>query len=502
MKRGSEKQLRKESHSDSDDEDSNVAGTWEKASEEEMAKRRVIKRVKPRESAMKTQPIEALSNSSNQFSANPFGDFKGLTSDKSSSVLSAAPQKVNAFIAPIVGSASASNGSTFDFSKNTVSNTAPAFDKEFSSFAKFASNQSSAKVVQSKDLGATGPGTKAQENTYGGKMLQLNEAFLTWLQHQKTHSPMDLWNKGMEDYLQHAERLGREFCVAPANPSKHENADKVPVNINSDKVPDNIINIKKPTEVSAIPPNKPLFAPIVPTPPVATAPATAFIFGGAEGSAGFSWGKNENSTAPFTSSFSLAPNASSTLPLPTFGLKFPTPAVPPTTQAFSFNVAKGNDKPDAKGHQDDGDDDDGGESEGEPMLEPEIILRDENDKDEILYQTDCILRRLDMKAEPKPEWKDVGKGSLRVTYDPNTGVRRILVREKTMGKVTLNASFFASQKFEKKGKNSIQFAAVVPDPSPEAAAGATSLNTFLLKTNENETDKAIAALNSARDSKK
>ena len=140
----------------------------------------------------------------------------------------------------------------------------------------------------------------------------------------------------------------------------------------------------------------------------------------------------------------------------------------------------------------------GDDDEGEPILEPEMALRNEDDKDEILYETDCRLKRLDTKAEPKPEWKDVGKGALRVTKDPDTGKKRILIREKVMGKVTLNVSFFPAQKFEKRGKHSVQFPALVADPDPEAAPGATSLQTFVIRTREGDIDAAIAALLSAR----
>ena len=67
-----------------------------------------------------------------------------------------------------------------------------------------------------------------------------------------------------------------------------------------------------------------------------------------------------------------------------------------------------------------------------------------------------------------------------------------------MGRVTLNASFFAAQKFEKRGKAAVQFPAVVPNTDPEATPHSTALHTFLVKTREVDIDKAIAALISAR----
>ena len=60
-------------------------------------------------------------------------------------------------------------------------------------------------------------------------------------------------------------------------------------------------------------------------------------------------------------------------------------------------------------------------------------------------------------AEDK-EWKDVGKGSLRLTKDKDApgGPTRILVRN-TLGKITLNTNMFKGMKFEKAGKNGIKF---------------------------------------------
>lgn len=52
----------------------------------------------------------------------------------------------------------------------------------------------------------------------------------------------------------------------------------------------------------------------------------------------------------------------------------------------------------------DGDDD--GDDEGEPILEPEKVLRNEQDTDEILYEKDSKLMRYDKGSS---EWKDNGE---------------------------------------------------------------------------------------------
>ena len=87
-----------------------------------------------------------------------------------------------------------------------------------------------------------------------------------------------------------------------------------------------------------------------------------------------------------------------------------------------------------------------GDEEAFPVDEPEKIMRNEDDKDEILYETLCTLKRYDVANK---EWKESGKGTLRVTKDPDNGKQRILIRELTMGKITLNAAFFSAMKFEK-----------------------------------------------------
>ena len=99
------------------------------------------------------------------------------------------------------------------------------------------------------------------------------------------------------------------------------------------------------------------------------------------------------------------------------------------------------------------------EDDGEdslPMLPPEVVLRNEADKDEILHEVECKLFRLDKE---KNEWTEGGKGTFRLTRDPDTKKRRILIRN-SIGKVTLNVGFYKGMKFEKFGKNGIRFLAV------------------------------------------
>ena len=148
------------------------------------------------------------------------------------------------------------------------------------------------------------------------------------------------------------------------------------------------------------------------------------------------------------------------------------------------------------------DDDDGGLM---PAMPAEKVLKNENDKDEVLYETKCALKRYDTSGDEGPEWKDMGKGQFKVTKDPDTSKFRLLVREPTMGRILLNAGFFKGQKFTKvanKNKFHITFAAVVALPPEAQAEGSTTvpeekteLRTFLLKVPPVDVDACLEHLN-------
>ena len=104
------------------------------------------------------------------------------------------------------------------------------------------------------------------------------------------------------------------------------------------------------------------------------------------------------------------------------------------------------------GGEEGGDDDE----EAEPVLEPEEVLKNAKDTDEILYETNCKLFRYNKETK---EWKENGKGVLRVTVEPGKSVKRILIRN-TVGKITVNANICKGMNFKKSGKNGIQFMTV------------------------------------------
>ncbi len=129
--------------------------------------------------------------------------------------------------------------------------------------------------------------------------------------------------------------------------------------------------------------------------------------------------------------------------------------------------------------------DDEGDDEGEPILEPEKILRNENDKDEILLEVTCKLLGYSKELS---EWRDKGKGSFRLTKDPLTSKKRMLVRN-TMGKITFNAAFFKGMKVDRH-KDSLLFSAFVsPDESSKP-----DFQRFTLKLKADDCEKVKLAL--------
>jgi len=149
--------------------------------------------------------------------------------------------------------------------------------------------------------------------------------------------------------------------------------------------------------------------------------APAFSFGGA------------TAAAPAATSAASAP-FSFTGTLGGFG-KPPAAAAPFTFGAPAAAAATG-----AGGGGEDGDDG-GGDDEGEPILEPEKVLRNPDDKDEKVIECASKLWRFDTgKGEGggggggKGEWIDVGKGTFSITKCAETGKQRMLIRN-SVGKV-------------------------------------------------------------------
>lgn len=195
-----------------------------------------------------------------------------------------------------------------------------------------------------------------------------------------------------------------------------------------------------------------------PAPAAAAAPAATTA--SSAPFSGFTFGTPATATAPaappatsFSSSFTFGGTALGGAPaaaaaMPSFG-GFGASAVPAMAATAVGGVAGGEDE------------EGGGDEEGEPILEPEKVLRNAADTDEILHEVPCKLFSF---STADKEWKDTGKGTFRITRDPATQKQRMLVRNQ-VGRINFNASFFAAMKVEKVGKK-LKFAAFVSVEAP------------------------------------
>ena len=132
----------------------------------------------------------------------------------------------------------------------------------------------------------------------------------------------------------------------------------------------------------------------------------------------------------------------------------------------------------------------GDEEEGEPIMEAEKVLRNEDDKDDIICDCTCKLLRFDKdKGEDgKGEWIDVGKGNFRVTKCSVTGKQRMLVRN-SVGKITFNAAFYKGMNIKRFSKDKLSFGVVVDDSG--------LLRNFILKLKDCDIEGVLTAMQAA-----
>lgn len=130
------------------------------------------------------------------------------------------------------------------------------------------------------------------------------------------------------------------------------------------------------------------------------------------------------------------------------------------------------------------------EEEGEPIMEAEKALRNEDDKDDILCDCPCKLLRFDSDKGDggKGEWTDVGKGIFRVTKCPESNKQRMLVRN-TVGRITFNAAFYRGMKITRYSKVMLSFGVVVDPSGP--------LRNFLLKLKDTDIDSVCTIMEAA-----
>jgi hypothetical protein len=177
-----------------------------------------------------------------------------------------------------------------------------------------------------------------------------------------------------------------------------------------------------------------------------------------------------------TKSFSV-PTTSSARPPFSFGSSTSTAASSLSSGGFGTTVPA----PSEPSGQDEGDD------EGEPIMEAEKVLRDEDDKDDIICDCPCKLLRHDNGKGEKgeAEWTDVGKGMFIVTQCRETGKRRMLIRN-SVGKIMFNAGFYKGMVIGRRGNNMLSFGAVVDESG--------ILRKFLLKLKVTEIETVLTAM--------
>jgi hypothetical protein len=347
-------------------------------------------------------------------------------------------------------------------------------------------------------------------------MKKLNAAFAYWVNEQIVDHPLAMWADGVRDYIKQAEEIeskckkseiSTKFTSSTAEETKISEISKV---VASQPAPSTAPSAAVSADTAAA--NKWLSFPESKF----TSAAKPFSFGTAESSTSTSTtaAKPTPAFGGFTMpSTSAAPpdNNSSTKPsLPTFQFGqlmpsaapatnlFSLPSMPPTsstgTGAGMFSIpafgAPLSNMPAfgaigataaLAGDEEDGDD------AGEPILEPEKALRNEQDTDEIVFEATNKLMRFDKGSK---EWKDMGKGIFRITRAQDTKKPRMLMRSLT-GKIMFNAGFHENISFEKV-KGGVKFSAVTA--ADGSAAG--ELNLFIVKVKESEVPTAYEKLTS------
>jgi len=381
------------------------------------------------------------------------------------------------------------------------------------------------------------------------KVKKLNESFLKWASKQIETHPLSIWKEGVKDYIKHykgiEEKYGAETssstvseqpaAVAPAVTAPPAVSFAAPSATKSSPFADFSFGAKPAAAVPVVA-AKPAAAPAAaaspfsnfafPAAPPAVAPAAkpaaplptpaAFTgFGGAASAAApaklgdFKFGaapaapaaggfgstisfgapapaaaaNKDSATASFLNSFA------STAP-PAFG-GFGAPAVAggttvtPALTGGPFGSGAG---------EEDGE---GGDDEGEPILEPEKVLRNSNDTDEILHEVPCKLYGY---STADKEWKDTGKGTFRITRDAKTQKQRMLVRNQ-IGRINFNAAFFAGMKVEQVQKK-IKFAAFVTvedttmGADGKAAPPRTEMKNFMIQLKAEDVDATLKKMQS------
>eukprot|EP00981_Chlorochromonas_danica_P003171 scaffold633_cov288-Ochromonas_danica.AAC.6 len=577
-----------------DDDEEEDAGVFEKAPEEEIRQRKIVRVKRPNsmtggDSSLSQNTIKSNHNNnpfgSSTFSltgstttvgqsdqtgiesttkVNPFASFQGLVAKPTSSAAVGGSSSSLPATSSFVGSGFSFNAGVPSSSATitTASTGLTSFSTGFSSVNSTGSLGSSSSLPSIQTISSNGNSTISttansgsnETSEYNRKMKKLNAAFLSWAEKQMKTNVMTIWKEGVKDYLSHQKKLREKYpqeeVVMKTEESNGGGGSTTSGVLSSNKGPtpstDNLVSAtsgsgsgsggdaKTTTQgfvfgasastssgnstTSSAAGVKPAFA-FGSTPSSSSANSAAeapkpFAFGNSSGNSNaFSFAPTSSAPAvppalPSTSFFS----STSTTGAPASSFSFtPKPFAPfSATSAPSSGFSLGNSTPGphsigagsfglgaTKSGGEHDNDEGGGDDEGEPILEPEKILRNSDDKDEILLDVPCKLFSYNREDS---EWKDLGKGCFRLTMDPSTKKKRMMVRN-TLGRITFNANFYKGMKIDRV-KGGLRFNAVVAVvKNVKEGTSETELKSFMVKLKDvdienvkNELEAAIAAM--------
>lgn len=264
----------------------------------------------------------------------------------------------------------------------------------------------------------------APEKEDTSKLDRCNRAFLAWLRRQQDRAPSSSWADGVSDYLKLVAPLAKKpFAPAPgsifAAPAK-------PLVFGNSSVP-------APQKKKEPPPQKKEVAP----PP--------------KKDNMFTFGKPPSAT-----------ETTKTSPFAFFGGAPPPPASE-SKSPFSFNpppTTTSSSGPPPIATTDD---------DAMPLEAPAEVLKADDDDEVSLFEARAAIKRLDDKT-----WRDLGKGTARLSEHKTTKDKRVVVRN-DVGKVLMNFKLDPKMTFMQQSKSSaLTFQAIC-----DADLG---LQTYMLRT--------------------
>jgi hypothetical protein len=194
-------QMAREDYDDLDDV-STEAGKWERAPEEELKQRKIVK-IKNKSSSDNNNssgnnnPFSGLGTSfmnvaSNAASAlNPFKNFNGLSSSTSSST---------------TASTSHVSNNTNNIMQSNVQ-TKLSNDLNKPKFSNTVDNNN----YNNSSINNNNNNNNNNELEYKKKMTRLNQSLLTWMDQQLSENPISIWKDSLKGYIQYAKSTSEKY---------------------------------------------------------------------------------------------------------------------------------------------------------------------------------------------------------------------------------------------------------------------------------------------------